>query len=165
MHCGCIRDAISRCVGARAALSNSTQPPLLLLWGCDSSCKQTPSLVSSSRTQKDIPKHHSIIGYPYFQQHKGQRQPGQSDFKQGLGCRAIARADTDRAVVSVESWQTGTERAAVETVFLSPAFDLSQLWSLLRIARPDDPARLNSSFADRPTSGPPRSLPLPPPPT
>lgn len=59
-------------------------------------------------------------------------------------CRAIARAETDRKVVRVdEAWQTGTERAAIETI---PSFARQRSTSSnssASLAPPDDPARFN----------------------
>ncbi|KAK0741540.1 hypothetical protein B0T18DRAFT_232739 [Schizothecium vesticola] len=47
------------------ALNDQFTRPSSLGTRCDSSCKQASSLPSSSRAQQDIPKHFSIIGYPY----------------------------------------------------------------------------------------------------
>lgn len=119
--CDCSRDGISasRQERRRGKVFN---PPA---WSvAATSRKQTPSLPSSFRTQQVIPNHFSIIGYSYL--------PEDWDSRDNRRCRAIARAETDRKVVRVETWQTGTERAGIGTIFLSPAFDLFQL---LRIAR------------------------------
>lgn len=139
--CDCSRDGISasRQERRRGKVFN---PPA---WSvAATSRKQTPSLPSSFRTQQVIPNHFSIIGYSYL--------PEDWDSRDTRRCRAIARAETDRKVVRVETWQTGTERAGIGTIFLSPAFDLLQL---LRIARSLPPTIPLASIPPSPTTQPP----------